>query len=298
MEKEVINLHKLENLPDIAFYNIIEHLEPKSLVKVCSASKAIKRRCKEAWKQLYKRDISKQTFCKKPNWEKLYRLAMTEHIRIYAISLYKDWEAQAQNFPETERLAIGEKKLKEAFEDVLKEDLEWDKDERERFLKKHTIKGNEDYDVDGQIILIESVGQIPIRDILKIDSDKDQPLYEMMIESGHRTQSLFGIGLEGILENAEKTLEKWGLDEDAIEEFIDDIRVFHIHTSMEDRTEIWNEALDEASFGGHLDIVKYLESKRADDWNEQEHVQGRIQEVETLDEDDIKDLKESICKMK
>lgn len=122
---DIIDLTKLENLPDPALINILSRMDPESLINVCDQSKRIRTFCETAWKRLFKRDVTSVDLCDEPlNWGKLYRMAMSTRLPLYIISInYKNNKSDLlaigrtlaiqfiDNYLKANRVSVGERKI-------------------------------------------------------------------------------------------------------------------------------------------------------------------------------------------
>lgn len=269
MEKNVIDLRHLETMPAELFFEIISKLEPKSLVKVCAASKTIRKRCSGIWKDRFQKDITRQKVCDEPNWKKLYRLALTGDLPVYLVAAgpTESFELLAWHQLDTVRYAVGEDGIHAEAEAILAAEYDFSRKEREKFFSEHKVGTHSLTEIDDDDSLgVMSVGSVAIWDILTQKGDLS--LFSIRFHHGYSFEEYFALGQKGLARRVKKTLEDYGIDEDEIESVIDQLE---------------DEDLLETGIDVHTGTM---------------HIQIQVTDLEELEEDIIDEIKEEICKMK
>ena len=85
----ILKLRDLESLPPEMIVEVLAKLDPESLVEICKASTKMRFLCRDGWRNLFKRDVTRAKVCENSNWEKLYRLAMTGTFPVNEITFGK-----------------------------------------------------------------------------------------------------------------------------------------------------------------------------------------------------------------
>lgn len=219
---EIINLHQLEHLPDLAFIEIVKNLEPKSLVRLCSTSKAIREKCRGMWRYLYRRDISKfYPPCENPNWKKLYVSSVTGKLPIYYVIFGSTDTIEMYGIfgGYTIRYASSLGDVDRIIFKVLQKNYNFTRKEVENFLDENYVGiGNpvEINDIDS--VLVEKRGEVDIRPLFEGGYDKELKIYEIEHNVGYFEDIDYALGDDELRRTLEMIKEENDYDYDVEEE--------------------------------------------------------------------------------
>lgn len=245
-KNEVINLHQLETTPDLVFEEIVSHLDPNSLIKLCSTSKNISERCGYLWKRWYKRDISSKTPpCKKVDWRKLYTLTVSKTLPIYEIELYyyngeSDLvpleQMEEMEGPRYSEIAIGMKQVDSDLdivlfdyayvpEDKLQEYIDELKEKGDIFIEPEDFEDYEEYEeADSYHLYLNYLGEISIPDLFEVDTKSNNKLYKIDISTKGITEHYAAIGTRKLEETIKDALTRLNITDKEMYPLIEEIK--------------------------------------------------------------------------